>query len=455
MRFTSRIRVLGRGFTTSLEEKDFSRRIGAINPESERVYSIRSNNIIKGHATEAGTKKYSLRNPKIHVDNFQTLKDLKLTFSFLGYGTYLGDPSTAHDKLYYDAIVAGVTSGGVNVIDTAINYRYMKSERTVGAAIKHLTQELGYGRDELILCSKGGYVSEDADRMGLPAKRLAELVSSGKVDQSEIVADTHCMNPAFLEYQLNQSLQNMQIDTLDIYYIHNSAESQLALLGDEKYYKRLEKTFEFMEEQVALGKIKYYGMATYNCFRSPPEEDGIHVSIRTCHEIAKRVGGENHHFKFLQIPVNIICFEAAYHDWQLAPREAVIADFEAMCKASGRPFDSESFIASLPSTSLLPIPALKSARLHSLHVMGSSPFQSSLLLSYPLSSPPFPASPPAPASLSHLQFLHSIPLSPLLSVLVGNKSAASVSSNLQSLQLGRLTQEEFFEYIMKVEAQGN
>ena len=38
----------------------------------------------------------------------------------------------------FNAIVDSVNTGGVNVIDTAINYRYMKSERTVGAALRFL-----------------------------------------------------------------------------------------------------------------------------------------------------------------------------------------------------------------------------------------------------------------------------------------------------------------------------
>jgi aryl-alcohol dehydrogenase-like predicted oxidoreductase len=41
----------------------------------------------------------------------------------------------------FNAIVDSVLSGGVNVIDSAINYRYMKSERTVGAAIRYLAEQ--------------------------------------------------------------------------------------------------------------------------------------------------------------------------------------------------------------------------------------------------------------------------------------------------------------------------
>lgn len=63
----------------------------------------------------------------------------------------------------FNAITDSVISGGVNMIDTALNYRYMKSERAVGTALRHLINNLCYDRNELFVCSKGGYVIDDAD----------------------------------------------------------------------------------------------------------------------------------------------------------------------------------------------------------------------------------------------------------------------------------------------------
>lgn len=52
-------------------------------------------------------------------------------------------------------------SGGVNHIDTAPNYRYLKSELTVGKIITALHSKYGIKRDELFVASKVGYVPED------------------------------------------------------------------------------------------------------------------------------------------------------------------------------------------------------------------------------------------------------------------------------------------------------
>jgi hypothetical protein len=44
-------------------------------------------------------------------------------------GTYLGDLSKEDDKDIENALYESVRSGAINVIDSAINYRAMKSEK--------------------------------------------------------------------------------------------------------------------------------------------------------------------------------------------------------------------------------------------------------------------------------------------------------------------------------------
>ncbi len=71
-------------------------------------------------------------------------------------GTYLGDFDQATSE-GYKQVIRTAYQRGVNVVDTAIVYRYMKSERDVGAVAKEL------GRENLIISSKGGYVPYDID----------------------------------------------------------------------------------------------------------------------------------------------------------------------------------------------------------------------------------------------------------------------------------------------------
>ena len=50
---------------------------------------------------------------------------------------------------------------GANVIDTAANYRFQRSERSIGNALRELTEAGGFSRDEIVICTKGGYLPFD------------------------------------------------------------------------------------------------------------------------------------------------------------------------------------------------------------------------------------------------------------------------------------------------------
>ena len=94
-------------------------------------------------ATSDGTKKYAARfEPRAAAGHFREQQGLWL--SSIGIGTYLGEPDARTDQGYTDAIVAAVESGA-NVIDSAINYRFQRSERSVGAALEELARR-GYAR---------------------------------------------------------------------------------------------------------------------------------------------------------------------------------------------------------------------------------------------------------------------------------------------------------------------
>ena len=102
----------------------------------------------------------------VHHDNFRTPchnEDIKMTS--LAIGSYVGPPDDQTDFDLYNAIKTSVMSGGVNHIDTAPNFRYMKSEKVIGKVLNVLDRKYGLKRDQLIIASKGGYVPEDADEM--------------------------------------------------------------------------------------------------------------------------------------------------------------------------------------------------------------------------------------------------------------------------------------------------
>jgi aryl-alcohol dehydrogenase-like predicted oxidoreductase len=58
----------------------------------------------------------------------------------------------------YNAVKLMVRCGGINVLDTAINYRCQKAERTIGAALNTLNRKYGVAREELFISTKNGYI---------------------------------------------------------------------------------------------------------------------------------------------------------------------------------------------------------------------------------------------------------------------------------------------------------
>ena len=175
-------------------------------------------------ATPAGTAKYAQRFPGRAADgHFRESQGLVL--SSIGIGTYLGPPTDKADQAYAACVAASVEKG-INVIDSAINYRFQRSERSIGAAIKHLTKQ-GFSREEFVICTKGGYLTPDGSMPSDPNDYFyREYIQPGILTPNDIVGGSHCMTPRFLENQLGRSLKNLGVDCIDVYYLHNP-ESQL------------------------------------------------------------------------------------------------------------------------------------------------------------------------------------------------------------------------------------
>ena len=256
-------------------------------------------------ATPEGTENYINRFSEIAENHFRQAQNLRI--SSIGIGTYLGNWDAQTDKNYAEAITKFVESGG-NVIDTAANYRFQRSERNIGEALKNL-QAKGFRREEVFICTKGGYLPFDNEPPRNVRQYFEEnFVQKGIADFDDLVGGSHCMTPDYLQSQIDQSLRNMNLETLDLFYVHNP-ESQLQEIDKYTFEARLAKAFERLEENRANGKLQFYGAATWNGFRVPPDNPGYH-SLERIVNIAKQVGGENHGFRFIQLPFNLAMPEA-------------------------------------------------------------------------------------------------------------------------------------------------
>src|ERR1051326_7501493 len=166
-------------------------------------------------ATLEGTKRYAKSFQTRAADGyFREAQGLVL--SSLGIGTYLGQPDERTDAAYTAAAVTAAENG-MNVMDAAINYRFQRSERSIGAALVQL-EERGYSRNQLFLARKPVSLPPDAKIPADPNRYFfEEYIQRGIFSAKDIAAGSHCIAPRFLQDQLARSLANFGVNCIDVY----------------------------------------------------------------------------------------------------------------------------------------------------------------------------------------------------------------------------------------------
>jgi aryl-alcohol dehydrogenase-like predicted oxidoreductase len=256
--------------------------------------------MLKHGATAEATASFAGRFAEL-PRNFR--ETLGLAISSIGIGTYLGESDDATDAAYQDALRTALL-GGVNLIDTAVNYRFQRSERAIGQVIAEMVGAGKIRREEIVVATKGGYLTFDGAMPPNPRQWFEDTyIKPGIVTPDDLVEGSHCMTPRWLEAMIDLSRANLGLETLDIYYLHNP-ESQLAAIGREEFNARIRAAFELFERKVSERRIGWYGVATWNGFRLAPN-DRSHLSLTEMVKIAGEVGGKDHHFSVIQLPYNL------------------------------------------------------------------------------------------------------------------------------------------------------
>ena len=257
-------------------------------------------------ATLAGTKQFAENwRGRAADEHFREVNGLVV--SSLGIGTYLGQPDDRTDAAYAEAIAAAVENG-INLIDAAINYRFQRSERSIGAALQQLAAK-GISRDQFVLCTKGGYLTPDGAMPSDPNQYFfREYIQPGIFSAKDIAGGSHCMTPRFLENQISRSLNNLGVSCIDVYYLHNP-ESQLGEVSKPDFAERVREAFTYLERAASEGKIQFYGMATWNGFRQDARARDA-MQLPELEAIAREVAGDRHRFRFVQLPFNLGMTEA-------------------------------------------------------------------------------------------------------------------------------------------------
>ena len=252
-------------------------------------------------ATIAGTKRFASRFKDKTHKSFYNVSCEGLLLSNIGMGLYKGEVNDAGDAEWYSSITYGVNNG-INLFDTAIRYRSMKSEKILGKAIRDSIKENKVKRDEVFISTKGGLISfpEIGNKVEYVNKKL---INNLEIKEKDIYNNLHSIDLKFIENQLSKSIENINLGGIDTYLIHN-IEFVFMLYEKDEAYKKISKIFEFLEDSVVKNKIKSYGISSWAGFRRRSSSK-IYVDIFKLISIAKSISGESHNFKYVEAPLSI------------------------------------------------------------------------------------------------------------------------------------------------------
>lgn len=211
----------------------------------------------------------------------------------IGYGTYkMTFKEQQHQELLHYAF-----RSGCNLIDTANSYMDGDSERLIGKTFESFPEM----SSQCFIITKAGFVFREI-LSRVKTLRDSEAILNELSPVRENIY--HSMHPSYLRNEILTSLKNLNREYIDCFLMHNPENYFLGKDADEAvFYDRIKRSFEFLESQVALGLIRYYGISS-NFFHLSVKEAST-PDIRKILAIARSISS-NHHFKFIQFPFNLL-----------------------------------------------------------------------------------------------------------------------------------------------------
>lgn len=264
---------------------------------------------IQGHATAEATRRYAEGHAELGEGHYSDFVKTRVRLSSIGVGSFPGEPSVEVDAAYA-ALISRALQSGLNVVDTAAHYRYGRSLAAVGAGVRDAIDK-GVPREAMFLVSKGGFITF---RGGMPEDPQAwvqkEIFDRGLGRPEDLAKSApHLISPEYIDYQLELSRKLMGVETLDAFLV-DQPEVHIPEIGKDRLNPKLEKVFTVLEKAVQEGRLRWYGISTYNGFRVETD-DPLFQSITSMQGHAQKAaqaatGDEHarHHFMLVQMPFN-------------------------------------------------------------------------------------------------------------------------------------------------------
>lgn len=214
------------------------------------------------------------------------------------FGTYR---TTYQNPIHKEALKSALDNG-ITHIDTSSNYMYGHAEILIGQILENRN------REDFTIVTKGGYIQGELLKKVQQGYEVDDLV---RYDESCF----HSISQGFIDEQIHSSLQRLNTEYIDVYLLHNPeyylmkevkiGMSEEQILEHHKIMQlRIKKAFMLLEQRVKDGKLKAYGISS-NSFAK--KRNDIHfLEYKHLIAYAKEIAGENHNFKVIQLPMNIL-----------------------------------------------------------------------------------------------------------------------------------------------------
>ena len=66
-----------------------------------------------------------------------------------------------------------------------------------------------------------------------------EYSQKGVIEEGDVTSGYHCMTIPYLSDQLERSLKNLDVECIDLLYLHNAVEGQIKDVSKEKFLENL------------------------------------------------------------------------------------------------------------------------------------------------------------------------------------------------------------------------
>jgi aryl-alcohol dehydrogenase-like predicted oxidoreductase len=151
------------------------------------------------------------------------------------------------------------------VFDTAAHYRYGRSARALGEGLRRAFAE-GVAREQVFVVAKGGFLAFSG---GIPDDAEAWFdanVAAAGLGTRQDRAGNHLISARHVVAQLDMLRAALGLATIDTFLL-DQPEVHFPVVGKELANRKIRGVFEALEGAMAAGKLRSYGIATFDGLR--------------------------------------------------------------------------------------------------------------------------------------------------------------------------------------------